>query len=134
MQMSPEVTQALSQVKPGGAAGVPAQPPNPGPAAGGMLTPQRPSGEMQAGRTKVLVAMKMLEQALASFGAIGKEGDTVLKAISSLAKTFGKQEGDASQLMDSERKTIAGGLPAGGAGGAPPMGGSMPGAAPQPSM
>jgi hypothetical protein len=96
------------------------------------MMPQKPAGAIEAGRLKVLTAMKVLEQALVAFGAMGKEGKAVLGAISSLAKTFGKQEGDADELMSSEKKTVAGAIS--GPGGSAPQGGAPPPGAGAPPM
>jgi hypothetical protein len=117
--------QALSRNKPAG--GMPPQAPPPGPAGGGMMIPQKPAGQMENGKMKVHVAIKMLEQALAQFGAIDKEGKSILTAITSLAKTFGKQEGDSEDLLNSEKKTIAGSIPGGAAPPGAPPGGAPPG-------
>lgn len=118
MPMPPEVQKALAPMKPAG--GAPPTPP-PGPAAAGMMTPQKPQGQIENGKLKVLTCMKQLESSLPMFELKSKEWTTVLDALKSLSKTFGKSEGDTEELLASEKKTVAGSLP-GGPGGAPPQG------------
>jgi hypothetical protein len=135
MPMSPEVMSALKQVKPGGAAGVPKQG-GTGPAAANMMTQQQPSGALMKSKLQMQVCVKLLEQAMmGAGGALSEEGKACMKAIQTLAKVIGKQEGDSENLMPMEQKVVAGGMSPGGppgAGGAapPPGAGGPPGAAP----
>jgi hypothetical protein len=93
-----------------------------------MMSPQKPSGELEQGRVKVLLAQKMLESALVKYGSIKDgPGKAVLKAINILAREFGKQEGDSEDLATSEKKSLVAGMPGAGA---PPPGAGPPGAPP----
>jgi hypothetical protein len=139
MSMPPEVMNALSAG--GGGAGAGPPPPAPPPempgaasdsgAPGGapMMTPQAPAGNVQKGKLQAIAGMKMLEQALVTLGSHTDEGAAVNKALSTLTKLFGKDAASSSDLMPSERKSIAAALP-GGAG--PPGGGAPPGGMPPP--
>lgn len=142
MAMPPEVTQALSAGG-GGGAGADAgmapptdpnsTPPNPGPGAAPMMTPQVASGNIKQGILQAGIALKMLEQSLISFGAHTPEGQAVNKAITLLGKVMGKQVASSSNLMDSEKQAIAGTPPPALASpptGAPPPGGPPMGAPP----
>jgi len=132
MPMSPEVIRALSQVKPGGKAGV-AKPPMSGPAASQMLTPQAPAGALMKAKLQAAVVVKVLEQILVSAGSMSDIGKAALDAIKTLTKVIGKQEGDSEELQPMEQKLLAGSMgPSGppGAGAAPPAappGGPAPG-------
>lgn len=79
------------------------------------------------------MAVKMLERCLPAFGSQSEEGKSVLKAISALAKAFGKQEDETQELMPAEMKTLLAGLsgpgaagPPGGAPAGPPPGAGAP--------
>jgi hypothetical protein len=114
--MSPEVVAALQRSqKPGGAPPSPA----PGPAATGGMMPQKPAGQIEQGKLKMMAAMKLIQIALASFEPGSKEWKTALAMLTSGAKGFGKTEGDVEDLQNSEKKTIAAGMT--GPGGAPPQ-------------
>lgn len=104
------------------------------------MTPQKPSGQREQAKSQVFLAQKLLVKALSTYGAIDDDqGKAILKAVNTLAKAFGRQQGDAEDLSTSEKKTLTAGLPdsppAGGAQppGGPPAGGGAPppGMAPQ---
>jgi len=130
MAVSPEVMQANGGAPPPGA--------DANPAAAGMMTPQPNAGEQESAKSDCLMAQKMLERALPKFGSSHESGKAILKAISALAKAFGKEEDSTEQLMPAEIKQllqgIAGpGAPPGPPGGQappsmPPPGGAPPGA------
>jgi hypothetical protein len=102
-----------------------------------MSTPQAPGGMLEGAKLKVMTSIKTLEMALGTFGSTSEEGKAVMKAISALAKAFGKHEDESKELMPAEIKQLMAGLAGPGAppgppaGGAPPPGGPPPGAPPQ---
>ncbi len=128
---------------PGGAPGMP--PPGPKPGAAPMAKPQEKEGLKEAARVNIHIAMNMLEQSLPVLGSETKEGKSVLKILSMLAKEFG--DSDASDLVPAEilqmNKSLPqagggtevqrmlqqmqkqGGAPGGQPGGAPPQPGAM---------
>jgi hypothetical protein len=136
MAASPEVMQANGAPPPPGSGADAA------PAAGGMMTPQAPAGEQEGAKADVLMAQKMLERALPKFGSGDKRGKAILKSIASLAREFGKEEGQTEELMPAEIKQLLQGLagpgappkPPPGAQGAPPPGAPPPGAPPPGAM
>ena len=80
-------------------------------------------------RTQVLVARKLLEQAVSVVGVGSPEGKDILKALSALAKVYEGAPGGG--IQQSEMKSLAAQAPAGPQppqqmGGAP-MGGPTPG-------
>ena len=81
-------------------------------------------------RTQVLVARKLLEQAVSVVGVGSPEGKDILKALSSLSKVYEGAPGGG--IQQSEMKSLASQAPAGPQpapqpmGGAP-MGGPVPG-------
>ena len=90
--------------------------------------PQKPAGQIEQGKLKMMAAMKLIQIALASFEPGSKEWKTALAMLTSGAKGFGKTEGDVEDLQNSEKKTIAAGMT--GPGGAPPQPSAPPGGAP----
>lgn len=102
------------------AAGVmPPKPPMPvpgGPKPGGapMAKPSQKEGVKEAARVNIHIAMNMLEQALPAFGSESEEGMKVLKILSMLSKSFGKQ--DASDLVPAEIAQMNKSLPQAGGG------------------
>jgi len=67
-----------------------------------MLTPQKPAGQQQTGRVKVLIAIHALQTAIPELGVLSEEGKTVLDAIRTLTKRFGKSEDSDKGLMPAE--------------------------------
>lgn len=111
------------------------KPPQAGPAASPMMTPQQPSGGQMQAAIKVRLAMKFLEQALSAEGGMTEKGKSILKAMTTLANQYGKTEGEADDLAKSEEKTLAAGASGPGAPGGQPPGGPPPpggGGAPPP--
>jgi hypothetical protein len=103
-----------------------------------MMSPQKPEGAQEDSKVNCLLAQKLLERALPAFGSGAEEGKAILKAISALAKAFGKSESSTEELTPAEKMQMLQGLagpgappkgapPGAGAGGPPP-----PGAAPPP--
>jgi hypothetical protein len=91
-----------------------------------MMTPQKPAGQQEGAKVDVLMAQKMLERALAAFGSGNEHGKAILKAISSLAHAFGKEEGQTEELMPAEIKQMLQGLAGPGAPPKPPPGAGAP--------
>lgn len=121
MSVSPEVMQANGGKPPPGA------PPEPPPAAAPMMSPQKNEGAQADAQVNALLAQKLLERALVAFGSSDEKGKAILKAISSLAKAFGKDESATEELTPAEKMQMLQGLAGPGA---PPKGGPPPGAAP----
>jgi hypothetical protein len=110
------------------------------PAGAPMATPSPKQGLQEVARTQVKAAMKVLSTALVGFGADTDEGKSVLKALTSLSKNFGKtDESDLvpAELLQMVRSNPAAAAklqqqgqqaqaPAQGAGGAQPGGGQPP--------
>lgn len=104
-----------------------------------MMSPQKPAGAIQMARLQMSVCIKLLTQALQKVGAMGEEGTAIMKAIQTLAKVVGKQEGATEDLLPMEQKTVSAGLPsataaAGAPPGAPPAAGAAPPQAMPPPM
>lgn len=98
------------------------------PAAAPMMTPQEPAGQKEGARVNVLMAVKMLERALADFGSTSEEGQAVLSAIKGLARKFGETQDKSEELMPAEMGIIQQALAGPGQTGGPP--GMPPGGAP----
>jgi hypothetical protein len=101
------------------------------PGAAGMLTPQKPAGQLAGAKVQVLSATKVLTRALADLEPKSSEYDAVLSAITKLSKAFGKEEGESEKLMPAElgilQQALAGPGAAGpGAPPGPPGGGAPP--------
>jgi hypothetical protein len=132
MSVSPEVMQANGGKPPPGG-----MPPEPGPGAAPMMSPQKNEGAQAQAKVQCLNAQKVLERALAAFGSASEEGKAVLKAISALAKAFGKDLDTSEELSAAEKMTMLQGLagpgqppkPQGPPPGGPPGAGAAP---PQP--
>ena len=75
---------------------------SPPPGAAPMAVPDKPKGMEQGGRVDVLLALKVLQRALASMAPGSKESQVILKASSTLAKEFGDREDAAEELMPAE--------------------------------
>lgn len=67
-----------------------------------MLTPQKASGKQASGKVKVQIAIHALQLAMLDVGAASKEGQSILEAIRSLVKQFGKSEDESKALMPAE--------------------------------
>lgn len=136
MSVSPEIMQANGGGKPPPGAPPGAAPEQP-PAAAPMMSPQVPHGAQEDSKVNCLLAQKLLEKALPPFGSGSEEGKAILKAISALAKAFGKQESSTEELTPAEKMQMLQGLagpgappkPAGPPGAPPPGAGAAP---PQP--
>src|ERR1700760_3105241 len=96
--MMPGQPSAMVPPAPGGAPGG-GPPPGAAPAAGPMSTPQQPKGDQAGANVDALMAQKILEKARVAFGSQSDEGAAILKAISALAKAFGKQQDKTQELM-----------------------------------
>jgi hypothetical protein len=125
MSVSPEVMQANGGKPPPGA------PPEQPPAAAPMMSPQKPEGAQEDSKVNCLLAQKLLERALPAFGSGDEKGKAILKAISALAKAFGKEESSTEELTPAEKMQMLQGLA--GPGAPPkPQGPPPPGAGAQP--
>lgn len=92
-----------------------------------MMTPQQPHGQQEGSRIDVLMATKMLERALPSFGVQSPEGKAILTALKGLAKAFGESEQNTQELMPAElRHMMAAAAGPGTPGGPPPQAATPP--------
>lgn len=96
-----------------------------------------PAGQQEGSRIDVMMATKLLERCIPSFGIGSKEGKAILTALKSLGGAFGESEQKTQELMPAElRHMIAAaagpGMPGQppGAGSQPPPGAAPPGGAP----
>jgi hypothetical protein len=103
------------------------------------MTPQAPRGDQQAAKAKVAMAVRQLEEAFSAFTMSSKEGREILKVLSGLARTFGRDEDRAQSILPAELKSQlmsqsapSGAPPPAGAAppGLPPGGGGAAGAMP----
>ena len=81
---------------------------------------------LEGAKLKVMTAIKTLEMALGTFGSTSEEGKAVMKAVSALAKAFGKHEDETKELMPAEIKQLMQGLAGPGSPPGPPAGGAPP--------
>lgn len=92
-----------------------------------MMSPQQPHGQQEGSRIDVLLATKMLERALPSFGIASPEGKAILTALKGLGKIFGESEQKTDELMPAElRQMMAAAAGPGTPGGAPPQAATPP--------
>src|ERR1700691_3340178 len=82
-----------------------AQPEGNAPAAAKPLTPQEPTGEIEAAKLDVYHAVKLLERARSKFGN-NEDGEAVLKARSSLTRRFGDHEDQSEEFSPGELKRM----------------------------
>jgi hypothetical protein len=110
-----------------------AQPVGNAPAAAGTLTPQEPSGEIEAAKLDVYHAVKLLDRAVAKFGEGSEDGEVALKARATLTRKFGEHEDVSEEFSPAELKRMLATLAGPGATGpgAPQPQGAAP-QAPQP--
>jgi hypothetical protein len=106
-----------------------AQPVGNGPSAAGPITPQEPSGEIEAAKLDVYHATKLLDRARAKFGE-SEDGKVTLKARAMLTRQFGEHEDTSEEFSPAELKRMLASLAGPGATGpgAPPQqqGGGAP--------
>lgn len=99
-----------------------------GPSAAPMMTPANPGGSQEGSKIDVMMSTKLLQRALGVYGVATEEGKSILKALSTLANTFGKSEDETSELMPAELKHMIAAASGPGnpnpAGQAPPPGGA----------
>ena len=103
MAVPPEIAAALAAKQGAGAAppmpaaGMPmgGAPKPPGPSAAPMMAPQPKQGNLAGARADIQVTIKKLTQTLQTFAPGTKEGDAVMKALSTLTKAFGEKIGRA---------------------------------------
>jgi hypothetical protein len=118
---------------PGAPATPEAQPVGNAPAAAGPLTPQEPTGEIEAAKLDVFHAVKLLDRALSKFGN-NEDGTVALKARAMLTKRFGQFEDESEEFSPAEMKRMLASLAGPGATGPPPQqgGGAPPPPGPPP--
>lgn len=138
MAVPPEIAAALAKGAPGagapmppGAAPMGGAPKPPGPSAAPMMAPQPKQGNEAGARADVQVIIKKLTQTLQTFHPGSKEGDAVMKALSTLTKGFGETAGKDKELMPAEIMQAISGLA--GPGKPPPGLPPPPGPAPLPT-
>ena len=140
MAVPPEIAAALAAGKGGAGAAPPmpgagmpmgGAPKPPGPSAAPMMAPQPKQGNLAGARADIQVTIKKLTQTLQTFAPGTKEGDAVMKALSTLTKAFGETAGKDKELMPAEIAQAVAGLAGPGK---PPPGLPMPaGPAPLPT-
>jgi hypothetical protein len=110
-----------------------AAPSNEAPGGGPMSTPGPKEGEIQKARVNISMVFQLLEQSLPAFGSQSEEGKSVLQALSTLTKRFGKDRQKADQLIPAELMQLVQSVP--GMGGGTPAAQAMGGMpATQPAM
>lgn len=110
-----------------------AAPSNEAPGGGPMSTPGPKEGEIQKARVNISMVFQLLEQSLPAFGSQSEEGKSVLQALSTLTKKFGKDRQKADQLIPAELMQLVQSVP--GMGGGTPAAQAMGGMpATQPAM
>jgi hypothetical protein len=86
------------------------------PMASPMSTPEPKRGEEEAARLNVMMALDMLQQAMAAFDMNSPETKTIEKVVADITRRFGEREADTRRLMPSEIIQMIQSLPqAGGA-------------------
>lgn len=99
-----------------------------------MMTPQEPTGEIEAAKLDVYHAVKLLDRACSKFGN-NEDAFVVLKARAALTRRFGDHEDESAEFSPGEMKRMLASLAGPGAAGpgapppsqpAPPPGGPAP--------
>jgi hypothetical protein len=102
-----------------------------------MMTPQEPSGEIEAAKLDVYHAVKLLDRACQKFGN-SEDGQKALKARALLTKAFGEHEDESEEFSPGELKRMLAALAGPGAAGPgappPPQPGAGAGAGGPPPM
>jgi hypothetical protein len=91
-----------------------------------MSTPEPKKGNEESGKVSVSLASDLLMRAAAEFGTDSPERETIMKAVSELAKKFAVHEGGVRELIPTQIAQLVGSLPQ--AGGATPEQKAMQGA------
>ena len=96
-----------------------------------MATPQAKLGEQAKSKASIVMAMKVLHMAAASFDPMSEESKAIRKSMDTLQKAFGSTEHDSKELVPTEIAQLMSGLkPPGQPGGAPNQPQPAPGGAP----
>lgn len=95
-----------------------------------MTTPQDNEGEKQQAFVNIGMALDLLEKSLMPFGSETDEGNSLLKAIDSLTKVFGKHRTDTKNLIPAELQQLVGSITAQSPEQAAMAGQAAPGGAP----
>ena len=98
----------------------------PSPRTSPMMTPQKNEGEREGAMVQVQMAMRLLEQTLATFGSDSDDRQSVLKALGSLGKKFGSSREKGGDLIPSEIMNLVSSLPKSVRPGAAPQPGAQP--------
>ncbi len=77
-----------------------------GPASSPMATPQPMEGMQKAARVQISLAAKMLQQQIPHFPLESPEFDAVNKALSTLARVFGKTKDQDERLFPAETMNL----------------------------
>ena len=87
-----------------------------GPVPGPMATPEPKEGLRQSAMVNVQMAIDLLTQSLPAIGSTTEEGQSILNAVKSLTRKFGKSEAKSKELVPAEILQMIRSLPqAGGA-------------------
>lgn len=79
-----------------------------GPTPSPMTTPQPMAGLEKAGRVKMQVIAKSIQQEIPNFPFDSKEAKTLVEVLKKLADTFGKSADEDQGLMKSETLSMLG--------------------------
>jgi hypothetical protein len=88
---------------------------------GGTTMPVDPKGLLEAAKVNIKIAITLLDQSLPLFGSGSEEGGSIIKALSSLNKTFGQSSAEDLQATQLQNMFASMGPKA-----APQGGGGMP--------
>jgi hypothetical protein len=92
------------------------QPVGNAPAAAGMMTPQAPQGQTEAGKLTMFFVQKLLMRATTQFGQ-NDDGDFALQILSRVVKRFGEHEDTSEEFAPAELKRMLATLAGPGAAG-----------------
>lgn len=72
------------------------------------VMPAAPEGDREAARARMMTIMKTMEQDLATFGTDSDEGQSILKSLQNLSKTFGTSQ--AEDITPAENANMVRGM------------------------
>lgn len=72
------------------------------------IMPAAPEGDREAARARMMTVMKTMEQDLATFGTDSEEGQSILKSLQNLSKTFGTSQ--AEDITPAENANMVRGM------------------------
>ena len=82
-----------------------------------MMTPQSPSGEVEAAKLDIYHVVKLLDRALGKFPAQSEEAKVALRARVTLTRKFGEFEDTSEEFSPAELKRMLASLAGPGAAG-----------------